>query len=71
MTSTPVVDYVAGGSTFLYPATGDPAPPGGAKVLLLTLGGICIIGQWGTAYDCIGWAPLPKRDKEKESKACL
>lgn len=67
MTSTPVVSYVAGGPTFNYPAAGDPVPPGGAKVLLLTIGGICIVGQWNTSHGAIGWAPLPKRDKAKEA----
>lgn len=58
--------YVAGGDAFLYPGAGDERPPGGAKVLLLTQGGICVIGQWKDKSDLLGWAPLPKRDKEKE-----
>lgn len=58
--------YVAGGDAFQYPAAGDAKPPGGAKVLLLTKGGVCIIGQWKDDDFYLGWAPLPKRDKEKE-----
>ena len=58
--------YVATKDTlFLYPAAGDPKPPGGAKVLLLTAGGICVLGVWPT-LDAIGWHPLPGRDKKKE-----
>jgi hypothetical protein len=41
---------------------------GGAKTLLLTIGGITIVGSWlgeaGENY--LAWAPLPKRDKAKE-----
>ncbi len=59
--------YVAGGSAYLYPRMGDPAPLGGAKVLLLTRGGICILGVWKDDPFLLGWAPLPKRDKDKET----
>jgi hypothetical protein len=52
---------------FRYPSAGDPSPPGGAKVLLLTKHGICITGTWGTGQNLLGWAPLPKRDKDKEA----
>lgn len=68
----PVKDYVAGGEAFMYPGAGDAKPPGSAKVLLLTVGGVCIVGQWRLvdveAGYIIGWAPLPKRDREKEGK---
>ena len=59
--------YVAGGQAYLYPAAGDPRPPGGAKVLLLTEHGICITGSWGAGQHLLGWAPLPKRDRDKEA----
>jgi hypothetical protein len=43
---------------------------GGAKSLLLTIGGIAIVGIWsgevGDSY--LAWAPLPKRDKEQERR---
>jgi hypothetical protein len=57
--------YVAGTAEYRYPGAGDPVPPGGAKVLLLTIGGVCVVGSWDARY-CVAWAPLPKRDKEKE-----
>lgn len=69
---TPEVEYVAGGAAYLYPAAGDDKPPNGAKVLLLTRGGVCIVGNWPKGHDdngtgfFLGWAPLPKRDKVKE-----
>lgn len=53
-------------SEFLYPAAGDPEPSKGAKVQLLTIGGICTTGPWDARY-CIGWLPLPKRNVEKEA----
>ncbi len=59
--------YLAGGQTFLYPAAGDPVPPGGAKVHLLTRDGICVDGPWSGDGRFLGWSPLPKRDKEKEA----
>jgi hypothetical protein len=66
--SKPAKTYVSGGSEYLYPKAGDPAPPGGAKVLLLTVGGICTIGTWSPAH--VAWAPLPTRNKEKERTPC-
>lgn len=38
-------EYIAGGVQFYYPGAGDEAPPLSAKVLLLTVGGVCIVGQ--------------------------
>lgn len=58
--------YVSGGTEYLYPKAGDPVPPGGAKVLLLTVGGICTIGSWSPVH--VAWAPLPTRNREKEQK---
>jgi hypothetical protein len=64
----PEKSYLAGGDAFLYPGAGDPVPPGGAKVLLLTEGGVCTIGHWNNdGFFFLGWAPLPKRDKQKEA----
>lgn len=67
MTTTPVKEYVAGGPKFFYPGAGDDKPPGGAKVLLLTIGGVCVVGAWQDNGFFIGWHPLPKRDKQKEA----
>ena len=33
-------------------------PPSGSKLLLLTNGGIAVIGNWGPGF--VAWAPLPK-----------
>jgi len=62
MTSEPK-DYVAGVVAYRYPALGDDIPPGGAKVLLLTLGCICIPGNWTGNGDCLAWSPLPSRSE--------
>ena len=64
-----MIDYYASkeGGEYLYPLSGDAAPPKGVKVQLLTKGGVHISGFWND--DCIAWLPLPKRNKEKEK--CL
>lgn len=60
--------YVAGKvDEYLYPALGDPTPPGGAKVLLLNEGGVCVIGPWAGDGRFVGWAPLPKRNHAREA----
>jgi hypothetical protein len=59
--------YLAGkADEYLYPALGDPKPPGGADVHLLTEGGIAVRGNWSDDGRFIGWAPFHKRNKEKE-----
>lgn len=61
------MNYVAGNSVWQYPHAGDALPPTDAKCLILTRGGVCVVGAWGVG--CIAWAPLPKRDKERELHA--
>lgn len=56
--------YIAGDAVYRYPAAGDePATPG-TKSLILTQGGVCVIGMWGD--DAIAWAPMPRRNHDKE-----
>jgi hypothetical protein len=65
-----VKDYVAEHNPYYrYPGAGDKPPPGGAKVLLLTKGGVCVTGSWNDSGAFIAWSPMPKRDREKE--ACM
>lgn len=42
----------------------------GAKTLLLTIGGICLTGNWYGALgeNFVAWAPLPQRDKAAEAR---
>lgn len=62
-------DYLATTDLFYrYPGAGDEKPPGGAKVLLLTRGGICVTGPWSDDGRYLGWAPMPKRDQRKEEQ---
>lgn len=55
-------DYIAGESTWRLPAQGADLPPTGAKCLILTQGGVCVVGAWGQG--CVAWAPLPKMHDE-------
>jgi hypothetical protein len=48
--------YLAGEAIWQRPT--DQAPPLGVKMLLLTPGGVCVIGTW--ADWALAWAPLPK-----------
>ena len=60
-------DYIAGDHVYRYPQAGDPLPePLTAKCLLLTIGGVCVIGSWGPGN--VAWAPLPKRNQTKEEQ---
>jgi hypothetical protein len=56
--------YQAGGTPFLYPDLGDELPSKGAKVNLLTIGGISTTGPYNPDF-CIGWAPLNSVDQSK------
>lgn len=62
-----MTNYLAGGQEYMYPDAGDPMPPQDTKVLLLTTGGICCTGFYNRNW-CMGWLPLPKRNKEKETQ---
>lgn len=43
----------------------EKCPHPGAKVLLLTVGGVCVTGHWygdlGEAF--VAWSPMPKRGR--------
>jgi hypothetical protein len=42
----------------------DPAaerPPRGVKMLILTDGGVAVIGDWVDDSNFVAWSPLPKR----------
>lgn len=58
--------YQAGGEEYLYPEAGDECPHKGAKVQLLTKGGVHTNGPWLNNGFYLGWLPLPKRNREKE-----
>lgn len=64
--------YLAGEvKEYFYPELGDPQPPGGADVHLLTNGGICVRGTWpkdNRNGSILGWAPLPKRNHAREAQ---
>ena len=62
-----MTEYQAGGEEFYYPSAGDPYPLEDHKVILLTKGGVCVVGTWNN-YWYLGWLPLPKRNKQKEEQ---
>lgn len=69
MTSIPAKSYVASNDLwYRYPGVGDPKPPGGAQVWLLTRGGVAVRGVWNDSGAFLAWCPLAKRNPEKESK---
>jgi hypothetical protein len=57
-------DYLAGGTTWIYPH--EQQAPASTKILLLTAGGIAVIGHWYSG--AVAWHPLPLRNKEKEEQ---
>jgi hypothetical protein len=48
-------EYIAGEVEFKLPS--EAPPPAGVKCVLLTIGGVAVIGVWG--YGCVAWSPLP------------
>ena len=51
---------------FRVPSAKTLAQRVGAKVQLLTIGGVRTNGPWRDDGSCLGWLPLPKRNMEKE-----
>jgi len=47
----------------------DAPPPTGEKILILTQGNICMVGYRDSTDKA--WAPLPKRDKDRERELGL
>lgn len=62
------MSHIDGDSIYHYPLAGDDKPArGDAKVLLLTIGNQCVVGNWDDTGFYKAWAPMPKRDKSKEA----
>jgi len=49
-------EYVAGDVQFRLPS--EAQPPMGSKIIILTVGGVAVIGHWGVG--CVAWSPLPE-----------
>ena len=43
---------------FRHPS--DEAPPLGTKLLILTRGGVCVVGKWSREEGSVAWSPMPK-----------
>lgn len=43
----------------------ERCPHGGAKVLLLTVGNVCVVGQWYGELNqfFVAWSPMPKKGR--------
>ncbi len=59
------IQHIAGEVWWRYPAAGDEAAPMASKCLLLTIGGICVVGTWRD-IDCGAWVTTPRRNYDKE-----
>jgi len=46
----------------------DDPPPLGTKLLLLTQGSICVVGDWRPEQGAVAWSPLPKISDELRAK---
>lgn len=58
---------VAGTVYFRDPA--EQPPPRGVKLLLLTSGGVTVIGDWTTDSNLVAWSPMPKRAQVGQGRA--
>ena len=38
----------------------DDPPPLGTKLLILTRGGVCVVGTWSTQEGAVAWSPMPR-----------
>lgn len=43
----------------------DDPPPRGAKLLILTSGGVAVFGEWTNQSNFVAWSPLPKKKIQK------
>lgn len=61
--------HIAAGKGELYWRYAAPTEFSGAKRLLLTVGGIAVVGRWegkvGQFYEA--WCPLPKKERKVEN----
>jgi hypothetical protein len=46
----------------------DEVPPLGTKLLILTDGGVCVIGLWDPQTGARAWCPLPRLSKEMKKR---
>lgn len=69
MNTVSAKSYIAGGEQeYIYEIA-----PAGKECLLLTRDGVCVKGQWRGRFGEFfwGWAPLPKRNKQREAELGL
>jgi len=59
MSENRIMPAATGDATYRDPIA-DP-PPRGVKLLLLTSGGVAVLGDWRDDSNLVAWAPLPKK----------
>lgn len=52
----------ASGEVYWRDPTDEP-PPRGVKLLILTSGGVAVMGDWVTDSNFVAWSPLPRKRK--------
>ena len=48
---------------FLWPD--EYVPPRGVKLLLLTSGGVAVVGDWTDDSNLVAWRPLPRKPQQR------
>lgn len=63
--SDPEIGYLAADNVG-YKDPAVFAPPKGVKLILLTEGGVAVLGDWKDDGGFVAWSPLPKKTIQKE-----
>ena len=53
------------GTVYWRDPKSDP-PPRGTKLLILTSGGVTVVGDWIDTSNYVAWSPMPKRPKKEQ-----
>lgn len=47
--------------TVFWRSPEDDPPPRGTKLLILTSGGVTVVGDWIDSSNFVAWSPMPKK----------
>ena len=59
MSDSRLLPAASGTTEYRWPD--EEPPPRGCKLLLLTSGGVAVVGDWTDDSNLVAWAPLPRR----------